>query len=53
MTTDNDDSAHVFSDSRGGEDIDVEELLRNIERKDLIEYKKRGMDNLEMMEKAS
>jgi hypothetical protein len=53
MTAGNDDSAHASLDGHGGEDIDVEELLLNTELKDLIEYRKRGMDNLEMMEKAS
>ncbi len=38
----NDDSAHVFPDSHGGEGIDVEELLRNIEREDLLENRKGG-----------
>jgi hypothetical protein len=36
----NDDSTQVFHDSHGGEGIDVEELLRNIERKDLLENRK-------------
>jgi hypothetical protein len=49
----NDDFAHVFYDSHGGEGIDVEELLHNIKCKDLLENRKRGWDNLEMMEKAS
>jgi uncharacterized protein YqgQ/transcription elongation factor Elf1 len=48
----NDDSTHVFDDSHGGEGIDVEELLRNIEHEVLIENRKGGLDNLEMMEKA-
>jgi hypothetical protein len=43
----------VFHDSHGGEGIDVEELLCNIEREDLLENRKRDLDNLEMMEKAS
>jgi hypothetical protein len=46
-------SAHVFPDSHGGEGIDEEELLHNIEHEDLLEYRKRGLDNLEMMDKAS
>jgi hypothetical protein len=50
---DNDDSAHVFHDSHSGEAIDVEELLRNIEREDLLENRKRVLDNLETMEKAT
>jgi hypothetical protein len=50
---DNDDPAHVFNDSHGAEGIDVEELLHNIERDNLLGNRKRGMDNLEMMEKAS
>jgi hypothetical protein len=49
----NDDSPHVFHDSHGGEGFDVEELLLNIEHEDLLESRKRGLDNLEMMEKAS
>jgi hypothetical protein len=43
----------VFQDSHGGEGIDVEELLHNIERKDLLENRNSGLDNLETMEKAS
>jgi hypothetical protein len=49
----NDDSAYVFPDSNGGEGIDVKELLRNIEREDLLENRKRDLDNIEMMEKTS
>jgi hypothetical protein len=45
----NDDSIHVLPDSHGGEGVDVEELLRNIECQDLLENRKRGLDNLEMM----
>jgi hypothetical protein len=37
----NDDSAHVFHDTHGGEGIDVEELLSNIECEDLLENRKR------------
>jgi hypothetical protein len=48
----NDDFAHVFHDSHGGEGIYVEELLRNIERDDLLENRKGGLDNVETMEKA-
>jgi hypothetical protein len=43
----------VFHDIHGGEDIDVEELLHNIEHEDLLENKKRDLDNLETMEKVS
>jgi hypothetical protein len=43
----------VFPDSNGGEGIDVKELLRNIEREDLLENRKRDLDNIEMMEKTS
>jgi hypothetical protein len=43
----------VFPDSNGGEDIDVEELLHNIERKDLLNNRKRGLDKLETTVKAS
>jgi hypothetical protein len=50
---DNDDSTHVFPDSHGGEGIDVEELLHNIERDDLLENRKGGLDNLETIEKTS
>jgi hypothetical protein len=49
----NDDFAHVFLDSHGGEGIDVEELLHNIEHKNLLNNRRGGLDNLEMMEKAS
>jgi hypothetical protein len=49
----NDDSTHVFHDSHGGEGIDVEELLLNIGLMDLLENRKRGLDNIETMEKAS
>jgi hypothetical protein len=43
----------VFPDSNGGEGIDVKELLRNIEREDLLENRKRDLDNIETMEKTS
>jgi hypothetical protein len=43
----------VFHDSHGGEGIDVEELFHNTEHEDLLENRKRGLDNLETMEKAS
>jgi hypothetical protein len=48
-----DDSDHVLCDSHGGEGLDVEELLHNIECKELLENKKRGFDKLEIMEKMS
>jgi hypothetical protein len=38
----NDHFTHVFIDSHGGEGIDVEELLRNIECEDLLENRKGG-----------
>jgi hypothetical protein len=43
----------MFPDSNGGEGIDVKELLRNIEREDLLENRKRDLDNIETMEKTS
>jgi hypothetical protein len=49
----NDDSAHVFPDSHGGEGIDVEELLDTTEHEDFLENRKRGLYNQETMEKAS
>jgi hypothetical protein len=49
----NDDSNDVFHDNHGGEVIDVQELLYNIKRDELLENRKRGFDNLETMEKTS
>jgi hypothetical protein len=43
----------MFYDSHGGEGHDVEELLHNIEHEELLENRKRGFHNLEMMEKVS
>jgi hypothetical protein len=43
----------MFRDSHGGDSLDVEELLCNIQREELLENRKRGFDNLETMEKAS
>jgi hypothetical protein len=51
--TGSDDSTHVLYDSHGGEGIDMEELLHNIEHGDFLQNRKRGFDNLETMEKAS
>jgi hypothetical protein len=48
-----DDSAHVFHDSHGGEGIDVEELLCNTKHNDLLENKKRGLDDGEGVEITS
>jgi hypothetical protein len=42
----------VFHDSHGGEGIDVEKILCNIEHEDLLENRKRGLDNLETTEKV-
>jgi hypothetical protein len=43
----------ICSTEHGGDDLDVEELLHNIQLEELFENRKRGFDNLEMMEKAS
>jgi hypothetical protein len=49
----NDDPNHMFYDSHGGHDLDVEELLCNIQCRVLLENKMRGFNNLVMIEKAS
>ena len=47
------DDTDVVHESHGGEGLDVEELLRNVAREELLENRKRGLDNIETMEKAS
>jgi hypothetical protein len=49
----NDDSNHMFRDSHGGDDRDVEELLCNIQHMVLLENRKGGLNNLETIAKAS
>jgi hypothetical protein len=46
------DDTDVLHDSHGGEGLDVEEFLRDIMREELLENWKRGLDNLETMEKV-
>jgi hypothetical protein len=42
----------VLHDSHGGEGLNAEELLRNVAHEELLENRKRDLDNLQTMEKA-